>query len=193
LSICDADNLADHQSYLTSTHTNCLIQLLKSVSIKPFALTEAAHSTAALCLVKLFLKNFSFPLNRLRSRSTCVSRQREANHTASKTAVNHLFQPLPINLTEATNSAQPPPCQPGAFYSNLPSVQVLILANLLIYKRFNQRPAPEKVRIIGTQNITSTVVFSFFNQRAALALPRLASFLSMNGSRTNSNAAAIVA
>ena len=30
LSICDADNLADYQSYLTSTHTNCLIQLLKS-------------------------------------------------------------------------------------------------------------------------------------------------------------------
>ncbi|WP_437422998.1 hypothetical protein, partial [Stutzerimonas chloritidismutans] len=60
LSICDADNLADHQSYLTSTHTNCLIQLLKSVSIKPFVSTEAAHSTAALLLVKLFLKNF-FP------------------------------------------------------------------------------------------------------------------------------------
>jgi hypothetical protein len=132
LSICDADNLADYQSYLTSTHTNCLIQLLKSVSIKPFVSTEAAHSTAALCLVKLFLKKFFFLLNRLRLRSTCVSRQREANHTASKTAVNHLFQPPPINLTEATNSAKPPPCQPGAFYSNLPSVQPFIFDNSLI-------------------------------------------------------------
>ena len=70
LSICDADNLADYQSYLTSTHTNCLIQLLKSVSIKSFVSTEAAHSTAALFLVKLFLKKFFFLLNRLRFRST---------------------------------------------------------------------------------------------------------------------------
>jgi hypothetical protein len=100
-----------------------LIQLLKSVSIKSFVSTEAAHSTAALLPVKLFLKNFSFLLNRLRFRSTLISRQREANHTAFKTAVNYLFQPLPINLTEATNRAQPPPCKPGAFYSNPPSVQ----------------------------------------------------------------------
>ncbi|TPG72819.1 hypothetical protein EAH74_32950 [Pseudomonas mandelii] len=27
---CDADNLVDYQSDSTSTHTNCLIQLLKS-------------------------------------------------------------------------------------------------------------------------------------------------------------------
>jgi len=47
-----------------------LIQLLKSVSIKPFVSTEAAHSTAALFLVKLFLKKFFFLLNRLRFRST---------------------------------------------------------------------------------------------------------------------------
>ncbi|EWC38931.1 hypothetical protein B597_022905, partial [Stutzerimonas stutzeri KOS6] len=37
----------------TSTHTNCLIQLLKSVSIKSFLSTEAAHSTAAFLPVKL--------------------------------------------------------------------------------------------------------------------------------------------
>ncbi|WP_374368218.1 hypothetical protein, partial [Stutzerimonas sp.] len=116
----------------TSTHTNCLIQLLKSVSIKSFVSTEAAHSTAALLPVKLFLKKFFFLLNRLRFRSTCVSRQREANHTAFKTAVNHLFQPPPINPTEAANRIQPPPCQPGAFYSNPPSVKPFYFANLLI-------------------------------------------------------------
>jgi len=132
LSICDADNLADYQSYLTSTHTNCLIQLLKSVSIKPFVSTEAAHSTAALFLVKLFLKNFSFFSTACASDQLSVSRQREANHTALKTAVNPLFQPPPINPTEATNRAQPPPCQPGAFYSNLPSVQAFVFANFLI-------------------------------------------------------------
>ncbi|MAX90633.1 MAG: hypothetical protein CMK99_07820, partial [Pseudomonas sp.] len=65
----------------------------------------------------------------------------------------------PINLTEATNRAKPPPCQPGAFYSNSPSVQAFIFANFLIFKRFRQRPAPEKVRIIGTQILTSTVLF----------------------------------
>jgi len=134
-----------------------LIQLLKSVSIKSFVSTEAAHSTAALCLVKLFLKKFFFLLNRLRFRSTRASRQREANHTAFKPAVNRLVNPLSINLTEATNRTQPPPCQPGAFYSNLPSVQALTLANFLIYKRFRLRPAPEKVRIIGTQKFMSTV------------------------------------
>lgn len=123
---CDADNLVDYQSDSTSTHTNCLIQLLKSVSIKPFVSTEAAHSTAALCLVKLFLKKFFFLLNRLRFRSARASRQREANSTAFKPAVNRLLKPLSINLTEATNRTQPPPCQPGAFYSNLPSVQALI-------------------------------------------------------------------
>ncbi|MCQ4244449.1 hypothetical protein NAV25_05315, partial [Pseudomonas stutzeri] len=74
---------------------------------------------------------------------------REANHTAFKTAVNHIFQPPPINLIEATNRTQPPPCQPGAFYSNPPSVQHFYFANLLIYKRFCLRTAPEVVRIIG--------------------------------------------
>ncbi|RRW23548.1 hypothetical protein EGJ36_15155, partial [Stutzerimonas stutzeri] len=92
----------------------------------------------------------SFLLNRLPPRSTCISRQRGANHTASKTAVNHLFQPLSINPTEATNRTQPPPCQRGAFYSNPPPVQPFYLANLLIYKRFCLRAAPEVVRIIGT-------------------------------------------
>ena len=138
--LCDADNLATTSLTFTSTHTNCLIQLLKSVSIKPFVSTEAAHSTAALLPVKLFLKKFFFLLNRLRFRSTCVSRQREANHTAFKTAVNP---------TEAANRIQPPPCQPGAFYSNPPSVQPFYFANLLIYKRFCLRTAPEVVRIIG--------------------------------------------
>jgi hypothetical protein len=38
-------------------------------------------------------------------RSICISRQREANHTAIRTAVNHLFQPLSIDPTEAANKA----------------------------------------------------------------------------------------
>ncbi|QHD04046.1 hypothetical protein PspS04_09045 [Pseudomonas sp. S04] len=37
---CDADNLFDYQSDSTSTHTNCLIQLLKSGWLRSFASTE---------------------------------------------------------------------------------------------------------------------------------------------------------
>ncbi|MGA6099622.1 hypothetical protein ACPESN_17365, partial [Stutzerimonas marianensis] len=64
-----------------------------SVSIKPFVSTEAAHSTAALFLVKPFLKNFSFFSTACASDQHEASHQREANHTASKTAVNHLLSP----------------------------------------------------------------------------------------------------
>ncbi|MAX89113.1 MAG: hypothetical protein CMK99_00005, partial [Pseudomonas sp.] len=63
------------------------------------------------------------------------------------------------------------PCQPGAFYSNAPSVQALFFANFLIYKRFRQRPAPEKVRIIGTQILTSTIVWGFFTVHVFLTQP----------------------
>ncbi|ABA72431.1 hypothetical protein Pfl01_0687 [Pseudomonas fluorescens Pf0-1] len=38
---CDADNLVDYQSDSTSTHTNCLIQLLKSGWLRSFFSTEA--------------------------------------------------------------------------------------------------------------------------------------------------------
>lgn len=37
----DADNLSDYQSDYTSTHTNCLIQLLKSGWLRAFVSTEA--------------------------------------------------------------------------------------------------------------------------------------------------------
>jgi hypothetical protein len=79
------------------------------------------------------------------------SRQREAHSTAFKTAVNHLFQPLSIHLIEATNKIKPPPCQPGAFYSNSPSGQALFSSNSLNFKEFSERTAPEVVRIIGDQ------------------------------------------
>ena len=174
MSICDADNLADYQSYLTSTHTNCLIQLLKSVSIKSFVSTEAAHSTAALFLVKLFLKKFFFLLNRLRFRSTIRLSSAGGESYSVQNRCQPPLLPPPINPTEAANSAQPPPCQPGAFYSNLPSVQALILANFLIYKRFRLRPAPEKVRIIGAMILPSTVVCSFVSFNGSHSVPTAA-------------------
>ena len=38
---CDADNLVDYQSDSTSTHTNCLIQLVKEQLVATVSLTEA--------------------------------------------------------------------------------------------------------------------------------------------------------
>jgi hypothetical protein len=175
LSICDADNLADYQSYLTSTHTNCLIQLLKSVSIKSFVSTEAAHLTAACVSVKLFSKSFSFLLNRLRLRSTYRLSSAGGEFYSVTNRCQPPFSPLPINPIEAANRTQPPPCQPGAFYSNSPSVQPFVFANFLIYKRFRQRPAPEKVRIIGPAKRTSRVDLGFI--RHLVKYEQMPSFL----------------
>jgi hypothetical protein len=128
-----------------------LIQLLKSVSAKSFVSTEAAHSTAAFQSVKLFLKNFSFLLNRLRFRSELLLVSGRRILQRSKPLSTTSFQPLSIYLIEATNKIKPPPCQPGAFYSNSPSGQSLFSSNPLNFKEFSERTAPEVVRIIGDQ------------------------------------------
>ena len=56
---CDADNLSDYQSKLTSTHTNCLIQLLKSGWLRAFRLNRGAHSTLSSKSVKRLFWSFS--------------------------------------------------------------------------------------------------------------------------------------
>ena len=147
--LCDADNLATTSLTFTSTHTNCLIQLLKSVSIKPFVSTEAAHSTAAFLTVKLFFENLFSTQPLAASINLHLSSAGGESYSVQNRCQPPL-SPLPINPTEATNRTQPPPCQRGAFYSNPPPVQPFYLANLLIYKRFCLRTAPEVVRIIGT-------------------------------------------
>ena len=40
---CDADNLVDYQSVLTSTHTNCLIQFVKERLVKSFFVSTEAR------------------------------------------------------------------------------------------------------------------------------------------------------
>ena len=147
--LCDADNLSDHQSYIHKHPHELLDSVVKERFDQVFRLNRGRAFYSSLVTCQAVFEEFFFLLNRLRFRSTCVSHQREANHTAFKTAVNHLFQPLPINPTEAANRIQLPPCQPGVFYSNPPSVQPFYFANLLIYKRFCLRAAPEVVRIIG--------------------------------------------
>lgn len=59
---CDADNLFDYQSDSTSTHTNCLIQLLKSGWLRSFVSTEARILQQPHLLSSDFFKKFSkFP------------------------------------------------------------------------------------------------------------------------------------
>lgn len=59
----DADNLSDYQSDYTSTHTNCLIQLLKSGWLRSFVSTEARILQQPHLLSSDFFKKFSkFPL-----------------------------------------------------------------------------------------------------------------------------------
>lgn len=67
MATCDADNLGDDQSVLTSTHTNCLIRLLKSDLVKSVVSTEAAHSTLSSKSVKRLFRSF---LRESRSTST---------------------------------------------------------------------------------------------------------------------------
>ena len=56
---CDADNLVDYQSDSTSTHTNCLIQLLKSGWLRSFVSTEARILQQPLLLSSGYFQKFS--------------------------------------------------------------------------------------------------------------------------------------
>jgi hypothetical protein len=67
-----------------------LIQLLKSVSIKSFVSTEAAHSTAAFLTVKLFFENL-FSTQPLAASATW-SLQRGAHSTAPHLTVKLYFE-----------------------------------------------------------------------------------------------------
>ncbi|MGE8191268.1 hypothetical protein ACQKP4_28675, partial [Pseudomonas sp. NPDC086278] len=88
---CDADNLVDYQSDSTSTHTNCLIQLLKSGWLRAFVSTEARILQQPLLLSSGYFSKFSkFPLQ-LQPLALSISRQREANSTALLAAVNTSF------------------------------------------------------------------------------------------------------
>ena len=164
--LCDADNLSDHQSYIHKHPHELLDSVVKERFDQVFRLNRgrAFYSSLVTCQAvfeEVFLSSQPLALQ--------INLRLSSAGGESYSVQNRCQPPLlppPINPTEAANSAQPPPCQPGAFYSNLPSVQALIFANFLIYKRFRLRPAPEKVRIIGAMILPSTVVLQFcFNQR----------------------------
>ncbi|MHA3887791.1 hypothetical protein [Stutzerimonas degradans] len=129
--LCDADNLATIQSYIHKHPHELLDSVVKERFDQAFRLNRGRAFYSSLSHCQAVFSKISFLLNRLPLRSIFISRQREANHTAFKTAVNHLFQPPPINPTEATNRTQQPPCQPGAFYSNPPPAQPSISKQLV--------------------------------------------------------------
>ncbi|WP_415772541.1 hypothetical protein [Pseudomonas sp. LB3P38] len=105
---CDADNLVDYQSDSTSTHTNCLIQLLKSGWLRAFVSTEARILQQPLLLSSGYFPKFSkFPLQ-LQPLALAISRQREANSTALLAAVNTSFTPLSTEKIESLKEPNHP-------------------------------------------------------------------------------------
>ncbi len=98
---CDADNLSDYQSKLTSTHTNCLIQFVKERLAEKLSSQPRRAFYAVLVVCQAFiLKFFSGNPNNFNHLTRCDLSKREANHTALQPAVNCLFSPLPVG-TEA--------------------------------------------------------------------------------------------
>ena len=74
---CDADNLVDYQSDSTSTHTNCLIQLLKS-GWSAFAVPRRAFYSSLCCCQAVILRcfqSFLCNINHLRFRSLVSGRR----------------------------------------------------------------------------------------------------------------------
>ena len=106
MATCDADNLCDYQSVLTSTHTNCLIRfvkerLVKSVSSQPRRAFYAFLICCQVFILKFFARN-SFSFKHL-ARFDLSSR--EVNNTTFENAVNHLFHPqLAVQPTRRSDS-----------------------------------------------------------------------------------------
>ncbi|WP_238338605.1 hypothetical protein, partial [Pseudomonas sp. SWRI77] len=57
---CDADNLCDYQSILTSTHTNCLIQFVKERLVKSFSSQPRRAFYAFLIYCQAFILKFFY-------------------------------------------------------------------------------------------------------------------------------------
>ncbi|MFK3567279.1 hypothetical protein OH706_26895, partial [Pseudomonas sp. M3] len=95
---CDADNLFDYQSVLTSTHTNCLIRFVKERLVKSFSSQPRRAFYAFLRACQAFiLKFFTTAFFRKLTTSTTyrlprsVHRCEEANNTRFEIRVNTLF------------------------------------------------------------------------------------------------------
>ncbi|WP_373389434.1 hypothetical protein [Pseudomonas alcaligenes] len=72
---------------------------------------RAFYSSLSIC--QAVFEEFFVSSQPLALKSQTSSRQREAHSTALKTAVNHLFQPLPIHSTEAPTGLNHHPVSPA--------------------------------------------------------------------------------
>ena len=115
---------------------------------------RAFYSSLSTC--QALFRKFSFLLNRLPPRRSLNLLKREANHTASISAVNRLFTASPELRTRHRQR----------FNLTLPARRILLkchrpcnpfrLPNLLIYQDFPSKCAAKVVRIIGGFRRAST-------------------------------------
>jgi hypothetical protein len=137
------------QSYSTSTHTNCLIQLLKSGWLRSFVSTEARILQRLLYLSSGYFKKFSkFPdqLQPLALRSTWCLTSAGGEFYSVTTCCQLPFSPLSIQASEPKHSS------------------------LLTSKEFSVSSAPEVGRIIDRSRGASSTYFKAPPEYAQLAV-----------------------
>ncbi|WP_256584889.1 hypothetical protein, partial [Pseudomonas sp. Irchel s3a18] len=93
---CDADNLVDYQSDCTSTHTNCLIQLLKSGWLRSFISTERRILQQPLLLSSGYFQKLSKNPLQLQPLALSISRQRDGGFYSVTHRCQHLFFNFPL-------------------------------------------------------------------------------------------------
>ncbi|QKF49901.1 hypothetical protein FX982_00828 [Pseudomonas graminis] len=141
------------QSYSTSTHTNCLIQLLKSGWLRSFVSTEARILQRLLYLSSGYFKKFSkFPyqLQPLALRSTWRLTSAGGEFYSVTICCQLPFSPLSIQASEPKHST------------------LLTSSNSLIIKEFSVSSAPEVGRIIDRSRGASSTYLNFGGNIAAL-------------------------
>ncbi|MHB1370475.1 MAG: hypothetical protein ACYCW7_09755, partial [Pseudomonadaceae bacterium] len=147
--LCDADNLATIQSYIHKHPHELLDSVVKERFDQAFRLNRGCAFYSSLSRCQAVFSKISFLLNRLPLRSIFISRQREANHTAFKTAVNHLFHRFRSIRPKPPTGLNHHPASPAHSTRIRHQRNPQFQSNFLIYKNFQQRTAPEVVRIIG--------------------------------------------
>ena len=97
---CDADNLGDYQSVLTSTHTNCLIQIVKERLVEPFVSTEARILRCPQCLSSVYFEVFRENLVQLQPLGSLRSLVAGGESYSVTTCCQLPFSPLPIRRSK---------------------------------------------------------------------------------------------
>ena len=114
----------DYQSYLTSTHTNCLIQLLKnswlSLSSQP---RRAFYSSL---LFRQAISKISFQTQPLALQINFSLSSAGGEFYSVSNRCQHPLYTAFDQLNRSTNRTKLQPCQPGAFYADRSALQPLI-------------------------------------------------------------------